>query len=180
LNTNGQFKPGLAVGGFMRWRPSERIAIQPELVFSQQGATNTGVSTGHSYENKVKLNYLNVPVLLKVYLGNVVNVQVGPQFGLLLSGRHTGQIGYISSSYSNNGYVEVDEDVKKDYGNDVSLCGGLGVDLKNGLLFSARLAYGMTDINNNEADKALRQRLNIGGLHNRSFEFALGYAFGAK
>lgn len=121
-----------------------------------------------------------MPVLLKVYLGDFVNVQLGPQFGFLLSGRHTGQVGYISSTTGNNGYVLVDDDVKKDFGNDIALCGGVGVDLKNGLLFSARLNYGVTDINNNDADKALRQRLNIGGIHNRSFEFALGYAFGAK
>ncbi len=179
INGSAQFKPGLAVGAFARWRPSARFAIQPELVFSQQGTDVSNSYSGNSAKSQINLSYLNVPVLLKIYLGNVVNLQVGPQVGLLLSGRRTGQVGYYSGS-SGNGYITTDEDVAKNYRGDLALCGGLGVDLKNGLLFSARLNYGLTDINNNEADKTSRQYLGIGGLHNRGFEFALGYAFGSK
>lgn len=179
FNTTAEFKPGLAIGAFLRWRPSERIALQPELVYSQQGTANVNSFLGVPAKSQVNLNYLNVPVLFKIYLGNLVNVQVGPQVGLLLSGRETGQVGYYSSG-SSISLITVDEDVKSDYSSDISWCGGLGVDLKNGLLISARLNYGFTDINNNEADKAFRRYLSIGGLHNRAFEFALGYAFGSK
>ncbi|MBO0358340.1 PorT family protein [Hymenobacter sp. BT186] len=180
INQETKFKPGLHLGAVMRWRPSTHVAIQPELVYSRQGSDNKQlVGYGTMLENKTKLSYLNLPVLLKVYLGEVVNLQVGPQFGLLLGARQDGQVGYYSGS-SGSGYVSENRDVKADYKGDVGICGGLGLDLKNGLLIAARLNYGLTDINNNEQDKQLREYLDIGGLHNRVLEFSVGYMFGGK
>lgn len=179
INRSAEFKTGLAIGGFLRWRPSERIALQPELVFSQQGANNTVNYGGMTAESKVSLNYLNIPVLLKIYLGNVVNLQVGPQLGLLFSARRVGQDGYFSGS-GGSGFTTEDTDVKADYKNDFALCAGLGVDLPSGLVASARVNYGLTDIDNNEVSIASRRFFGIGGLHNRTIEFSVGYALGSK
>jgi hypothetical protein len=180
INQETKFKPGLHVGAVMRWRPSTHVAIQPELVYSQQGSSNEQtVGYGTMLENKTKLSYLNLPILLKVYLGEVVNLQVGPQFGLLLGARQDGQVGYYSGS-SGSGYTSKDIDVKPDYKGDVGLCGGVGIDLKNGLIAAARLNYGLSDINNNEKDKQAREYYDIGGLHNRVLEFSVGYMFGGK
>ena len=182
INQNANFKPGLLVGAFVRWRPSERIAIQPELVFSQQGATNKANYLGNEATDKVKLNYINIPVLLKVYLGNVVNIQVGPQVGFVVSGRRVGQYGYYTGGnggYS-SGYLTEDVDVSDSYKSDFALCGGIGFDLSSGLLASVRVNYGLSDINNDSNSIALRQALGIGGVHNRTVEFSLGYALGGK
>lgn len=163
INSTANFKPGLVIGGFVRWRPSEHLAIQPEVVFSQQGTISKVSYGGYPAERKINLNYLNVPVLLKLYVGNVFNLQLGPQFGLLLSGRRVGQNGYYSNS-TGSGYTTEDVDVSANYKGDISLCGGLGVDLPNGLLASARINYGFTDINNNSASIASRQALGISTL----------------
>ena len=179
INSTSEFKPGLVIGGFVRWRPSERLAIQPELVFSQQGTTSKLSYGGYSAERKINLNYLNIPVLLKLYVGNVFNLQFGPQFGVLLSGRRVGQNGYYSGS-NGSGYTTEDVDVSTNYKNDFALCGGLGMDLHNGLLASARINYGLTDINNDSKSVASRQALGIGGTHNRTIEFSVGYAFSGK
>jgi hypothetical protein len=178
INRSAQFKPGLAVGAFMRWRPSERVALQPELVFSQQGTTNKLNFGGYPAENKIKLNYLNIPLMLKIYLGSMFNVQVGPQVGLLLSGRRVGQNSYYSNS-GVSGYTTEDVDVKNLYKGDFAVCGGFGIDLPIGLLASVRLNYGLTDIDNDDASVALRKALKIGGLHNRTVEFSVGYAIGS-
>lgn len=180
INQETKYKPGLHLGTVMRWRPSTRVAIQPELVYSRQGSSNEmTVGRGITLENKTKLSYLNLPILLKVYLGEVVNLQVGPQFGLLLGARQDGQVGYQSNS-GNGGYISATKDVKADYKGDVGICGGLGIDLKNGLLVAARLNYGLTDINNNQLDKQIREVFGIDGLHNRVLEFSVGYMFGGK
>ncbi len=161
-------------------RPSKHIAIQPELVYSQQGSDNKiPVGGGITLENKTKLSYLNLPILVKIYLGDVFNIQLGPQFGLLLAARQDGQVGYSSGS-NGSGFKTENLDVKEDYKGDIGLCGGLGADLKNGLLVAARLNYGLTDINNNEQEKAAREAYGFGGLHNRVLEFSLGYVFGGK
>ncbi|WBA41369.1 porin family protein [Hymenobacter canadensis] len=180
INNNAQFKTGYVLGGFVRFRPSARVAFQPELNLARQGSRNEQqVGYGTILRNSTHLTYLNVPLLLKVYLGNVVNLQAGPQLGLLVSGREKGQVGYISSS-NGSGYVEGDEDVKADYKSDVAVCFGLGADLKNGLSVAARLNYGVTDIENNDFRKAFREAYDFGGLHNRTLQFTVGYAFGSK
>lgn len=179
INRSANFKPGLLVGAFVRWRPSERIAIQPELVYSQQGTTNKATYLGNEAVSKIKLNYLNIPVLVKVYIGKVVNLQVGPQFGLLLSGQRVGQYGYYSGA-GGNGFLTEDVDVSSSYKNDFAVCGGLGIDLPSGLLASVRINYGVSNIDGDTKSLATRQTLNIDGLHNRTIEFSLGYALGGK
>jgi hypothetical protein len=49
-------------------------AVQPELVYSLQGAKNQ------------KLGYINVPVLLQYMFDNGFRIQAGPQVGFLVSG----------------------------------------------------------------------------------------------
>jgi len=179
INRSASFKPGLLLGAFVRWRPSERIAIQPELVYSQQGTANKATYLGHEAVSKIRLNYLNIPLLVKVYLGNVVNLQVGPQVGFLLSGRREGQYGYYTSS-GGEGYLTEDVSVSDSYKADFALCGGLGIDLPNGLLASVRIKYGMTNIDGDTKSMAVRQFLGLDGLHNRAIEFSVGYAIGGK
>jgi hypothetical protein len=179
INDGASFRTGGHAGVFLRWRPSTRVALQPEVVLSQQGSSNKVFLPGSSVilENKTKLTYLNIPVLLKVYLGNVVNLQFGPQFGVLLGARRAGQVGY-SDIGGVKTYRVADLDQKELYKGDIGLCGGLGVDLDNGLLLAARLNYGLTNID--KPGKEIRKQLGLGGLHNRVIEASIGYAFGGK
>jgi|GEM_PF-454430 len=176
LNAKTFWRSGFSGGLMMRCRSSERFAIQPEILYVQQG-TGSGVSPSSSKADyEVKLNYLQVPIMLKIYIGSMVNVQFGPQAGLLLSGRQEGTVGSTGTGTA----VTVDTDVKKDYYDvDVSVSGGLGLDLHNGLLASVRYNYGFVDINNNRDQADLRKALHLGGLHNRGFEFSVGYLIGA-
>ena len=167
---------GLHAGIFIRWRPSAHFALQPEFVYAQQGSNNKVPIGNNDIEYKNKLTYLNMPILAKIYLGKVVNLQVGPQFGLLLSARRVGQTGYTSSG-SGTSYQTADVETTDDYKNDLAVCGGLGADLPNGLTVAARLNYGFTDIDNNSQSQAARKYYGIGGLHNRTIEFSLGYVF---
>ncbi|WP_339920938.1 porin family protein [uncultured Flavobacterium sp.] len=62
----------------------DSFAIQPELLYSTQGAT---------YKNAVEefqneLGYLSIPVMAKIYLNKVVSLELGPQASFLLSERN--------------------------------------------------------------------------------------------
>jgi hypothetical protein len=61
---------------------SESLILQPEFVYSGQGA---GVK-----DSSAKLNseYLNIPVLLKYQHPTGVFIETGPQFGILLSAKY--------------------------------------------------------------------------------------------
>lgn len=177
INTGAEYRTGFHLGGFVRWRPSARFALQPELVYSQQGC-DTHVMNTVPFDGQIKLSYLNVPVLAKLYLGKVVNLQLGPQVGVLLAGRRQGQVMYSSAT---NSYTTEDVDVKQDYKTDLAVCAGLGADFPFGLIVAARMNYGLNDIDQNARTRAIRDSdPTIKGLHNRVFEFSLGYAFGGK
>jgi len=101
-----------------------KVAVQADLLYSQQGAK---LSPG-----KFDLDYVNVPVVLKYYLIQGLNLQVGPQFGFLV-----------------NDDIPVDE--KKNM--DVSGVAGAGIDLPFGIRFDARYNFGFTDVSKVEGAK---------------------------
>lgn len=56
-----------------------RLSLQPELVYSVQGAKFNNPDESHH------VNYLNIPVLLRCAVGSGFAIYTGPQVGFLLS-----------------------------------------------------------------------------------------------
>jgi len=83
-NANGDLKTGLAVGAYGEYPVSETLSIRSEAIFSVQGAK---ASVGNG---KIKLNYINWPILVRFYTGDTLSFEAGPQIGFLLSGRGGG------------------------------------------------------------------------------------------
>ncbi len=69
---------GLQVGGFAEIKLTDKFAVQPEALYSMEGSEM-------GPEAKIKLSYINVPVMLKYYANEKLNLQVGPQVGFLVS-----------------------------------------------------------------------------------------------
>lgn len=78
---------GFQVGGFAEIKIIERLSIQPEVLFSTQGAKFDGGIDG---DFDSKLNYINVPVLAKFYITKQFTVEGGPQIGFLVSAKEEG------------------------------------------------------------------------------------------
>jgi hypothetical protein len=66
-------------GVFVTWMFSEKLGLQPEVLFSMQGSEEDG------YDYKVITNYINIPVLVRYNITDMFSVHAGPQFGILLS-----------------------------------------------------------------------------------------------
>lgn len=117
-------KTGFHLGGLAHIHLTRSFAIQPELVYSTQGA---------EYNNgKLKLNYINIPVLGQYMFGNGFRLQTGPQLGIL------------TTSEWESGNTETDVD---DFSNaDFSWSFGAGYVGKNGLGIDARYNLGLTDV----------------------------------
>lgn len=69
-------KTGFQAGIFAGIKFTDKVGIQADVLYSQQGAE-------FDY-GKFDLNYVNVPVVLKYYLVQGLNIQAGPQFGFIL------------------------------------------------------------------------------------------------
>lgn len=132
-----------------------KFGIQPEILFSKQGS-EFSVDT-ENYE--ANFDYINIPVLVKLYLVAGLNIQAGPQFGFLTTSEIKTTIGSISTT----------QDVKDQLDNksDVSIAVGAGWDLPFGLTLDARYNFGVSEIKvDNDFD-----------LKNKVIQISLGYKF---
>ncbi len=148
-------KAGLHAGLLGHIHVTKNFAIQPELLFSAQGAKwETG-----GVETKLNLNYLNVPILLQYMFDNGFRFEAGPQVGFLLTAK------------SDNGTTETD--VKSDLnGLDAGLAFGLGyIHVPSGFGVDARYNLGLTNII--EDDNSVK-------ANNRGFQLGVFYQFKHK
>lgn len=112
------------VGVMAEWKVSDKFSLQPELIYSGQGA-----DTNIDSEGRVALNYLNIPLIGKYYVTERLSLEAGPQIGFLLSSKG-GSINYKDFLKST------------DFGANI----GVGYKLDNGLNFGARYNLGLTNI----------------------------------
>ncbi|QHL87142.1 outer membrane beta-barrel protein [Nibribacter ruber] len=117
-------RTGVHAGFFATAPISDRFAIQPEVLYSQQGY-KSGKST-------FTLHYLNIPLIFKGTISGGFHLQVGPQFGILLDAKQ--KVG--------NTTYDISDNLNK-YDGAVAL--GLGYDLSR-LQVSARYNLGLSDI----------------------------------
>lgn len=161
------YKSGLLLGVYIDAVVTEKFHIQPELVYSSQGARIEYPDSPRPGarivgETTTNLSYINIPVMAKVYLGRVVNLQFGPQFGILVSATDKGRIDGVL----------VDDDLKEIFkGVDFSLAVGLGVNFPSGINLGGRLIFGVSNVNNIQI-KSLRE--SNGALNNNVIQFTFG------
>ncbi|MEM0938926.1 MAG: porin family protein [Bacteroidota bacterium] len=127
-----------------------KIGIQPEILFSDQGAE---IDFGPRGESEIELLYINAPIMGKYYLVEGINLQFGPQLSILLD-----------SELDDTG-VEL-ETTDTDFG----LAFGAGWDAPFGLKVDARFILGLTDINDS-SDASFSQV----DIQNRNFQLSIGY-----
>ncbi|QSB28140.1 PorT family protein [Flavobacterium circumlabens] len=123
---------GFHVGGFAEIKVIERLAIQPELLFSTQGAKLKYIGDS-DIDNK--LSYLNVPVLAKFFITKEFTVEAGPQVGFLLSAKYDS------------------EDAKDDFKSvDFGFNFGVGYSFTDNLGVNLRYTVGLANIADYETD----------------------------
>lgn len=141
---NFENRTGYHFGAFVLIKVN-KVGIQPELLFSQQGS-KVKVNTTDFDGN---FSYINIPVIVKLYTVAGINLQVGPQFGFLSRAEIGGS------------------DVKDDFKNsDVSLALGAGWDLPFGLKIDARYNLGLTKIDDSP---------DFQNIKNQVIQLSVGY-----
>ena len=90
-----EFRYGYSLGGFAEIRLSNKLVLQPEVLFNQY-STRVDSNYKNVYENvfnsnsNIKLNYISIPILLNYKLvGSFLSLQAGPQFGVLIDQNKT-------------------------------------------------------------------------------------------
>ena len=149
-NTSSDSKIGLHLGVLAHIHTSSKSwAIQPELLYSMEGAQKIGNSSV-----KFNLNYLNIPVLVQYLFENGFRLEAGPQVGFLLNAKRK------------SGDVSVDDNGFKSTAFSIPI--GLGYLTTSGLGFDARYVFGISNINDDS---------NGATIHSNVFQFGIFYQF---
>lgn len=125
-------KTGFVVGAFAGVKFGDKIGIQGDLLYSQQGAEFDGGS--------IDLNYVNVPVVLKYYVTENFNLQAGPQFGFVVDDNFKNLPGEIIGNAKAESF-------------DLTGVAGVAYDFPFGIRLSGRYNFGLTDIMKSDSGK---------------------------
>lgn len=160
-------KTGFHIGGLVEIPITEKFAVQPELLYSALGAkveeSEEIFGETFTYESKLKLDYIAIPIMAKYYIIDGLSVELGPQFGILVSAKSETEI-------SGGGESESDEEDLKDFYNTLDLGAGIGASyrLPMGVFFSARYVLGFSNINKDSDD--FKNQNNV-------IQISAGYSF---
>lgn len=110
---------GFHVGFFAEFMLGDNFAVQPEVLYSAQGAEFD--------DGDLKLDYITIPVMLKYYVAAPFSLEIGPQVGFLVSAEELG--------------VDIKDDVKS---TDFGINFGAGYDITPNLIIGARYNLGLT------------------------------------
>ena len=125
-------KVSFHIGGVAEVPISDKIAVQPELLYSSQGTKWTFID-----EENLKLDYINLPILGKYYILDGLSAEAGPVVGFLLS---------------------TNAEDKDDYNSlDVAFAIGGSYKLNENIFFSLRYNKGITNINNTDVTSVTNQ-----------------------
>jgi len=156
-NTDGaDCRIGLALGAELEYQMTNKVALSGGLLYSQQGCSAGDVGV----DAKLKLDYVNVPLLANVYLTKGLAFKLGLQPGFLINDKITAKSGVTSESVELGG-------ASKNFV--LALPIGLSYEFSN-IQIDARFNWGLTHAINIEGDTS----------NSSAFMLAVGYKFKIK
>jgi len=153
-NLNGgdidtDMKIGFHVGAFAEILFTDKFALQPELLYSAQGAK---ASEG---DVKTNLDFINIPIMAKYYVIDNLAVEAGPYVGFLMKAENKADAGSM--------------DIKDDMSSiDFGLGIGASYNLDNGFFGGARYNLGLSDVQKDNDGDAIK---------NGVIQISVGYKF---
>ena len=129
---------------------SDLLSLQPEVLYSMEGAKEDGG------DGKIKLGYINVPIMLRIKSPQGFYGEFGPQIGILASAKEE------SGGSSSN----IKDELKT---TNISVALGAGYDFSPAVGVNARYSLGMGTILKDSND---------GDIKTGNFSIGLHYRFG--
>jgi opacity protein-like surface antigen len=134
-------KVGFQAGGFAEIKLTEEFSIQPEILYSLQGAKGDQSGFGYSSKSTLNLSYLNIPVMFKYYVAEKFSFEAGPQIGFLLSAKEDVKVSAYGESASEK--IDVKDNLKSiDFGVNF----GAGYDFTENISAGVRYNLGLSNI----------------------------------
>ncbi len=143
-NFAGFHKVGLNAGGTVFVRFHDRVSTSFELLYSQKGSKTTTSEAEPWRALELKLDYLEVPVLINYHDKKVAIFSVGVSFNRLIRSKIL--IGQLEQGLSNDQFRINDK-------NDFNIIGGVTFQFKDHYGLNLRYAYSLTSVGYSDASK---------------------------
>jgi len=149
VNFKTDMRTGFHFGAILEVKLPGSLALQPELLYSSQGAKVNSAAL-----DEIQYDYITVPVLVKYYLiKDVLDIELGPQFSFLVNDD-------VNSNFLGSSFDASDSSTF-----DFAAIGGVGVDIGAHIFLQGRYVYGLTEASTN-AD-----------IKNKVIQISVGYKF---
>ncbi|WP_378187510.1 porin family protein [Aquimarina sp. W85] len=149
IPTDYKGKVGFLIGGFVNINLTEKLSIQPELMFSLQGGDfsidpnrvfnngdpNSPISLSN-IEGKINESMILLPITANIHFNNKIEMQIGPQLGYSIKRK----IEYDTEIVIEGDFFQLEPDSKKI---ELGAILDLGYNLSEKLRIGIRYAYGL-------------------------------------
>ncbi len=151
---DAKFKFGLGAGVEGQYQINNWFALSAALMYQQQGSKVKNI------DGKIKLDYINVPVMAKFYVTKGLSLNAGMQ------------IGFLTSAKAN------DTNIKSTCNKvDFSIPMSIAYELENGLTFEARYTTGLTNVAKDAFDSSASEVDKVYYNKNEVLMLTVGYKF---
>ena len=148
---------GFNAGVYAKFPLSEMISVQPELYYTTKGSELDYSIADFNGSSKLRLDYIQLPVMVKFNIGEHFNVHAGPYAAFLVNAN--------AKSENNFDFAEFDEDLDTDDFEKFEFGLGAGIEFAfNPLTVGLRYDYGLTNVNkenNFNSEDAKNSLLNV-------------------
>ncbi|OKL38460.1 hypothetical protein A3841_07015 [Pontibacter flavimaris] len=162
---NYDYRPGYTAGITARHGFNELIGIQTEVLYTSKGSKYTFNTSDVETEDRLRLNYLDIPVLLHLQVSGLF-FELGPQASFLLKAKRIREVSRANTT------TTTETDITDDpYPIDFGYAAGLGYRAPSGIGLGLRYNGGLKNIDDEGAYEGRERR-------NSSFQLTLSYVPG--
>jgi hypothetical protein len=178
-----EYKAGFAAGVFANFGITDNFSVQPEVLFSQKGASVDNFQGVSANTLKSTLSYIDVPILLRYNTGEDgkgLFFELGPQGSFAVADRD-----FIQANGNKYNENTTTQDMNKVL---IGYVGGIGYQITSGLSLGVRYTGDFAKVYKNGQSTTLKAASgssapyisNSPVVQNSVFQFQVGYAFGGK
>ena len=152
------------------------IALQPEILYTQKGSELNYTILGEDYYEKVRYNYIDIPILLRLSLGGTYGEGLGLYLnggvyaGYALNGKKEQNVPILGMQESDISFDDQDREGRVDFG----AVGGVGLSLGD-LFLELRYMHGINNLLDNDADNS--NDVGFNKLQHRGLGLTAGWVF---
>jgi hypothetical protein len=166
----GELLLGYHAGAFLNIPLSDAFSVQPEVLFATKGSkTSYNIEILELQgESTLRLNYIEVPLLGVLNLGDVAQINFGPYLGFLSTAKFDLEGDFSGSEFEDT--EELDQDYFR--GIDYGLAVGIALNF-NAIQVGARYSHGLTKI-----EDSSEAELFLGDAQNRNVQAYIALRIG--